>query len=109
LSPITGARCRVTRLRDLVEARRLGVVHGDRDRHFVPRLIGIARAKGISAYVGDGAQRWPMVHVRDAAEAYRLTLERGKAGACHHAIALGWQPRERGLLEDLEKGTYFDH
>lgn len=66
---------------------RLGVVHGDHDRHFIPALINIARAKGISAYVGDGAQQWPMVHVKDATEAYRLTLDRGVAGATYHAIA----------------------
>ena len=70
-----------------VSLLRLGVVHGDGDRHFVPALIALARAKGISAYVGDGNQRWPMVHVRDAAEAYRRALERGTGDARYHAIA----------------------
>lgn len=68
---------------------RLGVVHGDGDRHFIPALVAVARAKGRSAYVGDGAQRWPVVHLRDAAEAYRLVLERGAPGARYHAIAEG--------------------
>ena len=71
---------------------RLGVVHGDGDRHFLPALIAVARGKGISAYVGDGTQRWPVVHLRDAAEAYRLTLERGKPGARYHAVAEGGIP-----------------
>ena len=75
-----------------VAVLRLGVVHGDGDRHFLPALIAVARAKGLSAYVGDGAQRWPVVHVRDAAEAYRLTLERGAPGARYHAIAEGGIP-----------------
>ena len=71
---------------------RLGVVHGDGDRHFLPALIAVARGKGISAYVGDGTQRWPVVHLRDAAEAYRLTLERGAPGARYHAVAEGGIP-----------------
>lgn len=65
---------------------RLGVVHGDGDRHFLPALVAIARAKGISAYVGDGAQRWPMVHLLDTASAYRLAVEKGAPGARYHAI-----------------------
>ncbi|MGD0700361.1 MAG: SDR family oxidoreductase [Trebonia sp.] len=62
-------------------------VHGDGDHGFVPAIIEMAKAKGVSAYPGDGASRWPAVHRLDAARLFRLGAESAPAGSRLHGVA----------------------
>ena len=136
--------------------------HGDGDNGFMAALVGIARAKGVSGYIGDGANRWPAVHRLDAARLFRLAVDKAPAASVLHGVAeegvairdvaevigrhldvpvasiapenaaehftwlggflgldapvsnaltselLDWHPTHPGLLEDLDKGHYFD-
>jgi nucleoside-diphosphate-sugar epimerase len=66
---------------------RLPQVHDRVKQGLVTYMIAIAREKGISAFVGDGLNRWPAVHRLDAAHLYTLALEKGAAGAKYHAVA----------------------
>jgi nucleoside-diphosphate-sugar epimerase len=99
---------------------RLPQVHDTKKQGLVSYLIAIAREKGVSAYVGDGSNRWPSVHVSDAARLYKLVLEKNEAGARYHAVAEeGVRLREiaetigRGLdipvrsISKEEAGTHF--
>jgi nucleoside-diphosphate-sugar epimerase len=66
---------------------RLPQVHDPEKQGLVTSTIALAREKGVSAYVGDGMNRWAAVHRLDAARLYRLVLENGSAGGRYHAVA----------------------
>lgn len=82
---------------------RLPQVHDRVKQGLVSYLINIARAKGVSAYIGAGRNRWSAVHVLDAARLYRLALEKGDAGAKYHAVAEEGVPL-REIAEAIGRG-----
>ncbi|MGN6328527.1 MAG: SDR family oxidoreductase [Rhodanobacter sp.] len=69
-----------------VSVMRLPQVHDTTRQGLVSPLIDIAREKGVSAYVGEGLNRWPAAHVLDVARLYRLAIEKCKPGERYHAV-----------------------
>jgi nucleoside-diphosphate-sugar epimerase len=65
---------------------RLAQIHDTRKQGLVPYVHAVAREKRVSAYIGDGSNRWPAAHVSDAARLYRLVIEKAEPGAIYHAV-----------------------
>jgi len=86
-----------------VGVMRLPQVHNPVKQGLVTYAIELARQRGISAYVGDGRNRWPAVHVLDAARLYRLALEKLEKGARYHAVAEEGVPM-RDIAEVIGRG-----
>ena len=82
---------------------RLPQVHDTVKQGLVTYAIAVAREKGVSAYVGDGANRWPAAHVSDVSLLYRLALEKHEAGAKYHAVAEEGVPL-REIAEIIGRG-----
>jgi nucleoside-diphosphate-sugar epimerase len=82
---------------------RLPQVHNTVKQGLITYAIELARQKGVSAYVGDGRNRWPAVHVLDAARLYRLALEKLETGARYHAVAEEGVPL-RDIAEVIGRG-----
>ena len=86
-----------------VSVMRLPQVHDPLKQGLITYLIALAREKGVSAYLGDGLNRWPAVHLLDAAHLYRLALEKGTAGAVYNAVAEEGVPL-RAIAESIGRG-----
>ena len=66
---------------------RLAQIHDTRRQGLLPLFLAVAREKGVSAYVGDGSNRFPGAHLSDTARLYRLAFEKAERGAIYHAVA----------------------
>ncbi len=86
-----------------VSVVRLPQVHDPVKQGLITYAVQLAREKGASAYVGDGLNRWPAVHVLDAARLYKLALEKHEAGSRYHAVAEEGVP-VRDIAEVIGKG-----
>jgi nucleoside-diphosphate-sugar epimerase len=78
-------------------------VHGPGDHGFIARIVEVAREHGVSGYVGDGSNRWPAVHVQDAADLVLRALEAAPSGAVVHAVAEEGVPTRR-IAEAIGRG-----
>ena len=70
-----------------VSVVRLPQEHDPVKQGLISPMIDIIREKCVSAYVGDGQNRYPAAHVLDVARLYRLALEKAERGAKYHAVA----------------------
>jgi nucleoside-diphosphate-sugar epimerase len=86
-----------------VSVMRLPQVHDPVKQGLITYAVNLAREKGISAYVGDGRNRWPAVHVLDAARLYKLAVEKGEAGRRYNAVAEEGVP-VRDIAEVIGQG-----
>ncbi|MFM0302234.1 SDR family oxidoreductase [Paraburkholderia sediminicola] len=86
-----------------VSVVRLPQVHNTVKQGLITPLVAIAREKGVSAYVGEGRNRWPAGHLLDVARLYRLAVEASEPGARYHAVGEeGVSSRE--IAEALGRG-----
>ena len=65
---------------------RLAQIHNTHKQGLVPYITAVAREKRVSAYIGEGSNRWPAAHVCDTARLYRLAFEKAEPGAIYHAV-----------------------
>jgi nucleoside-diphosphate-sugar epimerase len=86
-----------------VRVVRLPQVHDPARQGLITYAIDLAREKGVSAFVGDGLNRWPAVHRLDAALLYKIVLEKGSAGARYHAVGEEGVP-VREIAEAIGRG-----
>lgn len=86
-----------------VSVVRLPQVHDPVKQGLITPYVQLSREKGTAAFVGDGLNRWPAVHVLDAARLYRLALEKGEAGSRYHAVAEEGIPT-RDIAEVIGRG-----